>query len=148
MWTYADTMYKVMKLHVPHKDFGPGELKRWNKTFPVMLIVYHNRNFFIPKIIVVNDLFKLSLKSYAAKDTICVLFFFDKKDPKLSLSELLSMMTRIQYNPTLFIWPSMWTHLEHAHCLETINNMWLLGKRESVNAWKKVDFDGFREKEE
>jgi hypothetical protein len=26
--------------------------------------------------------------------------------------------------------------------------MWFLGKRESVNAWKKVDFDGFREKEE
>jgi hypothetical protein len=33
-----------------------------------------NRNFFIPKIIAVNDLFKLSLNSYAAKDTICVLF--------------------------------------------------------------------------
>ena len=65
-------------------------------------IVYHNRNFFIPKIIVVSDLFKLSLNSYAAKDTICVLFL-DKKDPKLSLSELLSMMTRIQFNPTLFI---------------------------------------------
>jgi hypothetical protein len=24
--------------------------------------------------------------------------------------------------------------------------MWFLGKRESVNAWKKVDFDGFRER--
>jgi hypothetical protein len=33
-------------------------------------------------------------------------------------------------------------------CLETINNMWLLGKRESVNAWKKADFDGFRKKDE
>jgi hypothetical protein len=33
-------------------------------------------------------------------------------------------MTSIQFNPTLFIWPSMWTRLEHAHCLETINNMW------------------------
>jgi hypothetical protein len=32
-----------------------------------------------------------------------VFFFFDKKDPKLSLSELLSMMTIIQFNPTLFI---------------------------------------------
>jgi hypothetical protein len=32
--------------------------------------------------------------------------------------------------------------------LETINNMWFLGKRESVNAWKKVDFDRFREKDE
>jgi hypothetical protein len=30
----------------------------------------------------------------------------------------------------------------------TINNMWFLGKRESVNVWKKADFDGFREKEE
>jgi hypothetical protein len=29
-----------------------------------------------------------------------------------------------------------------------INSMWFLGKRESVNAWKKADFDGFREKDE
>ena len=70
--------------------------------------------------------------------------FFDKKDPKLSLSELLSGW---QYS-NLFIWPSMWTRLEHAHCLETINNMWFLGKRETVDAWKKADFDGFREKDE
>jgi hypothetical protein len=70
-----------------------------------------------------------------------VLGFFDKKDPKLSLSELLSIVTRIQFNPTLFIWPSMWTRLEHAYCLETINNMWFLGKRESVNAWKKANLD-------
>ena len=41
-------------------------------------IVYQNRNLFIPKIIVVIDLFKLSLNSYAAKDTICVLFFTKK----------------------------------------------------------------------
>jgi hypothetical protein len=26
--------------------------------------------------------------------------------------------------------------------------MWLLGKRESVNAWKKADFDEFREIDE
>jgi hypothetical protein len=44
-----------------------------------MDIVYHNRNFFIPKIIVVIDLFKLSLNSYAAKDTICLLFFWQKR---------------------------------------------------------------------
>jgi hypothetical protein len=25
--------------------------------------------------------------------------------------------------------------------------MWFLGKRESVNAWKKADFDVFREKD-
>ena len=42
----------------------------------------------------------------------------------------------------------MGARLEHAHCLETINNMWFLGKRETVNAWKKADFDGFRDKEE
>ena len=75
-----------------------------------------------------------------------VLGFFDKKDPKLSLSELLSIVTRIQFNPTLFIWPSMWTRLEHAYCLETINNMWFLGKRESVNAWKKADLDNSERK--
>jgi hypothetical protein len=50
-------------------------------------------------------------------------FFLTKKDQKLSLSELLSRMTSIQFNPTLFIWPSMTTRLDHAHCLETINNM-------------------------
>jgi hypothetical protein len=38
-----------------------------------------NRNCFIPKIIVVNDLFKLWLNSYATKDTICVLFFGEKR---------------------------------------------------------------------
>jgi hypothetical protein len=26
--------------------------------------------------------------------------------------------------------------------------MWFLGKRETVNAWKKADFHGFRDKEE
>jgi hypothetical protein len=26
--------------------------------------------------------------------------------------------------------------------------MWFLGKRESVNTWKKADFDGFRGKDE
>ena len=26
--------------------------------------------------------------------------------------------------------------------------MWFLGKRETVNAWKKADFDGFRDKED
>jgi hypothetical protein len=61
-------------------------------------------------------IFSKQWNSYAAKDTICVLFF-DKKDRKLSLSELLSMMTRIQFNPTLFIWPSIWTRLEHANHL-------------------------------
>jgi hypothetical protein len=40
-------------------------------------------------------LLKVSLNSYAAKDTICVLFL-TKKDPKLSSSELLFRMTRIQ----------------------------------------------------
>ena len=35
--------------------------------------------FFIPQIIVVNDFFKLSLNSYAAKDTNCVLFLTKKK---------------------------------------------------------------------
>jgi hypothetical protein len=70
-------------------------------------------------------LFKLSLNSYAAKDTICVLFLTKKTQnyrywnycpgwQELNLKKL---------NPTLFIWPSMWTRLEHAHCLETINNM-------------------------
>jgi hypothetical protein len=38
--------------------------------------------------------------------------------------------------------------IEHVHCFEKINNMWFLGKRETVNAWKKADFDGFRDKDE
>ena len=98
--------------------------------------------FSYPKLLSISVLtfikWRLTL-SYVAKDTI-----FWQKRPKLSLSELLSGW---QYS-NLFIWTCMWTRLEHAHCLETINNMWLLGKRETVNAWKKEDFDGFRDKEE
>jgi hypothetical protein len=37
---------------------------------------------------------------------------------------------------------------EGKNCLEPINNTWFLGKSESVNACKKADFDGFREKDE
>jgi hypothetical protein len=37
---------------------------------------------------------------------------------------------------TLFIWPSMWTRLEHAHCLETIN-MWILGKEKVSTCGRK-----------
>jgi hypothetical protein len=67
--------------------------------------------------------------SYAAKDTI-----FWQKRPK---TIVMRIIVRDNKNSNLFIWPSMWTRLEHAHCLETINNMWFLGKRESVNVWKK-----------
>jgi hypothetical protein len=74
--------------------------------------------------------------SYAGKDTI-----FWQKRPK---TIVIGIIVQDNKNSNLFIWPSMWTRLEHAHCLETINNMWFLGKRESVNAWKKADFDGFR----
>ena len=77
--------------------------------------------------------------SYAAKDTI-----FWQKRPK---PIVIGIIVQDNKNSNLFIWPSMWTRLEHAHCLETINNMWFLGKRESVNTWQKADFDGFREKD-
>ena len=65
-----------------------------------------------------------------------VFFFFDKKDPKLSLSELLSMMTDFNltrlYSCDLLCEPV----LSMRTVLLTINNMWFLDKRESVNAWK------------
>ena len=51
--------------------------------------------FFIPKIIVVfrTDLHKMKINT----ELCCKRYdFFDKKDPKLSLSELLSRITRIQ----------------------------------------------------
>jgi hypothetical protein len=70
--------------------------------------------------------------SYATKDTICW-----QKRPK---TIIIGIIVQDNKNPNLFIWPSMWTRLEHAHWLDTINNMWFLGKRESVNAWKKADF--------
>ena len=76
--------------------------------------------------------------SYAAKDTI-----FGQKRPKTIIIRIIVLDDK---NSNLFIWPSIWTRLEHAHCLETINNMRFLSKRESVNAWKKADFDGFRER--
>ena len=78
--------------------------------------------------------------SYAAKDTI-----FWQKRPKTIVIRIIVLDDK---NSNLFISPSMWTRIEHARCLETINNMWFLGKRESVNACKKADFDGFREKDE
>jgi hypothetical protein len=65
--------------------------------------------------------------SYAAKDTI----FWQKNTQNYRYQ---NYCPGWQYS-NLFIWPSMWTRLEHAHCLETINNMWFLGKRECVNAW-------------
>jgi hypothetical protein len=61
--------------------------------------------------------------SYAAKDTI-----FCQKRPK---TIIIRIIVQDNKNSNLFIWPSMWTRLEHAHCLETINNMWFLGKTES-----------------
>ena len=67
--------------------------------------------------------------SYAAKDTI----FWQKRSKTI----IIGIIVQDNKNSNLFIWPSMWTCLEHAHCLETISNMWILGKRESVNAWKK-----------
>ena len=67
--------------------------------------------------------------SYTAKDTI----FWQKRPKTIAIG----IIVQDNKNSNLFIWPSMWTCLEHAHCLETINNMWILGKRESVNAWKK-----------
>jgi hypothetical protein len=71
-------------------------------------------------------------------------FFYQKKHKTI----VIRIIVLDDKNSNLFIWSSMSTRLEHAHCLETINNMWFLGKRESVNAWKKADFDGFREKDE
>jgi hypothetical protein len=37
---------------------------------------------------------------------------------------------------------------KHDNLDKPINNTWFLGKSESVNACKKADFDGFREKDE
>jgi hypothetical protein len=71
--------------------------------------------------------------------------FFLLKRPK---TIVIGIIVQDNKNSNLFICSSMWTRLEHAHCLETKNNMWFLGKRESVNAWKEADFDGFREKDE
>ena len=67
--------------------------------------------------------------SYAAKETI-----FWQKRPKTITIKIIVLDDK---NSNLFIWSSMWTRLEHVHCLETINNMWFMGKRESVNVWKK-----------
>ena len=77
--------------------------------------------------------------SYAAKDTI-----FWQKRPKTIVIRIIDLDDNIQiYSYGFYV-----NRLEHAHCLETINNMWFLGKRETVNVWNKVDFDGFREKDE
>jgi hypothetical protein len=46
-------------------------------------------------------------------------FFLKKKPPKLLLWIFCTRRKRLKINPPLFIWPSMWTRLEHSHCLET-----------------------------
>jgi hypothetical protein len=99
--------------------------------------------FFIPKIIVVfrTDPHKMKINT----ELCCKRYDFLTKTPK---TIVIGIIVQDNKNSNLFIWPSMWTRLEHAHCLETINNMWFLGKRESVNVWKKADFDEFREKVE
>ena len=98
---------------------------------------------FMPKIVVVfrADLHKMKINT----ELCCKRYDFLTK--KTQNYRYQNYCPGWQYS-NLFIWPSMWTRLEHAHCLETINNMWFLGKRETVNAWKKADFDGFRDKEE
>jgi hypothetical protein len=53
--------------------------------------------------------------SYAAKDTI-----FWQKRPK---TIVIGIIVQDNKNSNIFIWPSMWTRFEHAHSLETINNM-------------------------
>jgi hypothetical protein len=65
--------------------------------------------------------------SYALKDTI----FWQKRPKTIAIG----IIVQDNNNSNLFTWPSMWTRLVHAHCLETINNMWFLGKRE----WKTIE---------
>ncbi len=101
--------------------------------FTLKDIVYHNRNFFIPKIIVV---FRTDLNKMKINTKLCCKrynFLKKKKDPKLSLSELLSRITRIQiYSYDLLCEPVL-----SMHSLETINNMWFLGKRECQRFGRK-----------
>ena len=95
-----------------------------------------NRNFFIPKLLSISVLTFIKWRltpSYVAKHTI----FWQKRLKTIAIA----IIVQDNKNSNIIIWPSMWTRFEHAHCLETINNMWFLGKRE-------VDFDGFREKDE
>ena len=76
--------------------------------------------------------------SYVAKDTI-----FWQKRPK---TIVFGIIVQDNKNSNLFIWPSMWTRLEHAHCLETINNMWFLGKRVSTSGRKRTLTDSERKR--
>jgi hypothetical protein len=59
--------------------------------------------------------------------------FFDKKKQNYRYQ---NYCPGWQYS-NLFIWPSMWTRLEHAHCLETIHNMWFLGKEKLPTSGRK-----------
>jgi hypothetical protein len=68
-WPFRRKWGKCMSFDLILPTFTT-EMEIWHDTFKGILSVDHNRNFFIPKIIVVNDLFKLSLYSYVAKDTI------------------------------------------------------------------------------
>ena len=69
--------------------------------------------------------------------------FFDKKDPKLSLSELLSWMTIFKSIHMAFYV----TRLKHA-LLRNNKQHVVLGQKRKCQRVKKADFDGFREKDE
>jgi hypothetical protein len=64
---------------------------------------------------------------------------FWQKRPK---TIIIGIIVQDNKNSNLFIWPSMWSRLEHAHCLETINNMWLHGRKRTLtmkNDWEKKE---------
>jgi hypothetical protein len=70
--------------------------------------------------------------------SIFIYFYASSLDAAAWMLKFVRIIVLDDKNSNLFIWPSMSTRLEHAHCLE----------RESVNAWKKADFDRFRDKDE
>ena len=74
--------------------------------------------------------------NYAVKDTI----FWQKRPKTINIG----IIVQDNKNSNLFIWPFMWTRLEHAHCLDTINNMWFLGKRVSTRGRKRTLTDSER----
>ena len=77
--------------------------------------------------------------SYVAKDTI-----FWQKRPKTIVIRIIVRMTIFKSIHMAFYANTSWA------CALFRNNKQhvVLGKRETVNAWKKADFDGFRDKEE
>ena len=124
-----------------HMQYSPC----WSKIYFNISLLFLLKGILSPKIVIFSYPKWLSFSvptfikwrsttSYVAKDTI-----YWQKRPK---TIVIGIIVQDNKNSNLFICPSMWTRLEHAHCLETKQHVVLGQKRkcqrvEENGLWRK-----------